>query len=281
MKYETWKIKVPGQVTGEANVTGYVLDSVSVRPGYKRPAVVILPGGGYIRRSDREGEPVAMQYLAMGYHAFIVHYSVAPNRFPTALHEVASAIADIRKNAAAWNVDPDRILVCGFSAGGHLACSIGTLWNQTLAYEAIGRTAGDIRPNGLILCYPVISAGEFRHAGSFSALVGDDADEDTLFQVSLEQQVSADMPPVFLWHTLTDQSVPVENSLALAAAMRRRNVSFEMHIFPEGVHGLSLANEETGGENPDLTVPGCQSWISLVKSWIETKFNGGQNLVKS
>ncbi|MGL5434250.1 MAG: alpha/beta hydrolase [Lachnospiraceae bacterium] len=281
MKNVTWSISVPGQLTGEARVTGYLLDAISVSQKKLRPAVIILPGGGYCRRSDREGEPVAVQYLAMGYHAFILHYSVSPNRFPVALQEVAQAIADIREHATAWNIDPDQILVCGFSAGGHLAGSIGTFWNRDIAYEAIGRTAAQIRPNGLILCYPVISTGEFCHKGSFLHLLGENPDQGHLQQVSLEHQVSGDMPPVFLWHTLTDQSVPVENSFLLAAAMRRQQVSFELHIYPEGVHGLSLANEETGGADDSLVVPCCQSWISLVKSWIETKFNGGQNLVKS
>lgn len=280
MKYEKWDIHVPGQVTGPAAVTGYLLDPISVSPEKKRPAILIFPGGGYRRRSDREGEPVAMQYLAMGCHAFILHYSVAPNRFPTALQEAARAIADIREHAAEWKIDPDKILVCGFSAGGHLAGSIGTFWHNPIASEVLGLTAEQIRPNGLILCYPVITAGDFCHQGSFDHLLGEAPDEQQLTLVSLENQVTAQMPPVFLWHTLTDQSVPVENSLFLASAMRQAGVSFELHIYPDGVHGLSLANEETGGSDDSLVVPGCQSWISLVESWIETKFNGGHNLVK-
>lgn len=273
MKCETWSVAVPGQLTGAALVTGWRLDEISVSPGKKRPAVLILPGGGYQCRSDREGEPVAIRFLAMGCHAFILNYSVSPNRFPTALWEAAQTIADIRRQAGQWNIDPEKILVCGFSAGGHLAGCTGTFWNQPLVGEAIGQSPRQIRPDGLILCYPVVTAGEFCHAGSFHNLLGEEQNEAQLNQVSLENQVRPDMPPVFLWHTVTDTSVPVENSLLLAGAMRRAGVNFELHIYPAGRHGLSLANEETGGEDESLVVPCCQSWISLVESWIETNFN--------
>lgn len=276
MKYETIKIKVPGQQDGEVAATGYLLDSISVAPKKKRPVIVILPGGGYHCRSDREQEAVAMQFLAAGYHAFILQYSVAPHRFPVALQEVAQTIATIRERAEEWMIDPEAILVCGFSAGGHLACSIGTFWNQSIAYEAIKRTAAEIRPNGLILCYPVISSGKYKHAGSVENLLGENPTGEQLQQISLEEQVTEDMPPVFLWHTVTDTSVPVENSLLLAGALQKHQINFELHIYPSGRHGLSLANEETGGSDASLVEPCCQSWISLVKSWIETKYNGGQ-----
>lgn len=272
MRYEVHTLDVPGQQEGPAKLTAYLLDVISVAPKKQRPAVIVVPGGGYQRRSDREKEPVAMQFLAMGYHAFVLDYSVAPHRFPVALTELALAVAVIRDHAKEWHVDPAGILVCGFSAGGHLACSLGTFWNDPVSYEGIGRTAGQVRPDGLILCYPVITSGEFKHPGSIEMLAG----EAAVDKVSLERHVTSSMPPVFLWHTLTDGTVPVENSLLLAAAMRRSGVSFELHIFPSGCHGLSLANEETGGDQERYTEPCCQSWISLVKSWIETRYPSGR-----
>lgn len=281
MKYERLKITVPGQQAGAVNLNAYLLDAISIAPTKARPAVLICPGGGYADCSDREQEPVAMKFLSMGCHAFVLQYSVSPHRFPVALLEVAQAVATIREHADEWHVNPDALVVCGFSAGGHLACSIGTFWNHPVAYEAIGRTPKQVKPNGLILCYPVITSGEFGHVRSFQNLLGAEAAAEQRRQVSLEEQVTADMPPVFLWHTITDQAVPVENSLMLAAALRRNQINFELHIYPDGGHGLSLANEETGGSEKCLTVPCCQSWISLVQLWLETKYMaiGGQSVV--
>lgn len=303
MRHEIHNLEVPGQQEGPATLTAYLLDAISVAPEKQRPAVIVVPGGGYTRRSDREKEPVAMQFLAMGYHAFVLDYSVAPHRFPVSLTELALAVAMVREHAQEWHVDPAAILVCGFSAGGHLACSLGTFWNDPVSYEGIGKTAEQVRPDGLILCYPVITSGEFRHPGSIEMLLGEDVVQgdagrefsdaeqnavqnaeytiserhELLDKVSLERHVTPSMPPVFLWHTLTDATVPVENSLLLASAMRRCGVSFELHIFPSGCHGLALANEETGGDQERLTEPCCQTWISLVKSWIEARFPGRPN----
>ena len=269
MKFDRINMTVQGQKTGEARLTAYLLDPVSVSPQKKRPLVIVVPGGGYQRCSDREREPVAMKFLAMGCHACVLDYSVSPNRFPVALRELALAIATVRDHAEDWYVDPESVLVCGFSAGGHLACSIGTFWNRAVTYEGIGRTAEEVRPSGLILCYPVITAGEHCHEGSFEELLGEDAMPELRQAVSLELRVTDQMPPVFLWHTVTDDTVPVESSLLLAVAMQRNHVNFEMHIYPSGCHGLSLAAEETAGDQDYLVEPGCQSWVLLVQSWIE------------
>ena len=173
MKYEKINMAVDGQKAGEAELTIHLLDPVSVSPDKKRPMVIVVPGGGYERCSDRESEPVAMKFLAMGCHACILDYSVSPNRFPVALRELALAIATIRDHAEEWYVDEKSVLVCGFSAGGHLACSMGAFWNRPVSYEGIGRNARDVRPDGLILCYPVITSGEDCHPGSFEASFGE------------------------------------------------------------------------------------------------------------
>ncbi len=265
------ELSVEGQKEGAAKLRLYLLDPVSAAPQKERPMVIVVPGGGYEFCSDREEEPVAMRFLAMGCHACVLDYSVAPNRFPVALRELSLAIAIIRENAKAWHVDSNSLLLCGFSAGAHLALSAGVFWHRSVAYESIGRKAADVRPDGLILCYPVVTSGQYGHRGSFEALLGKEAQKELLETVSLERQVTPQAPPVFLWHTVTDNSVPVENSLLLAEALRKSQVNFELHIYPSGGHGLSLASEETGGEKEYLIEPCCQSWISLVQSWIENR----------
>ena len=214
-------------------------------------AVIICPGGGYNHVSDREGEPIAAQFLSMGYHAFVLRYSLAPHVFPASLKELASAVAMVRANADEWKVDPNRILVCGFSAGGHLAASLGIYWDSDFLASSLSLSKEMIKPDGMILGYPVITSGPFCHPGSFEKLLGDKA-EDT-----------------FLWHTAADQSVPVENSLLLAQALIQNQVNLEMHIYPVGCHGLSLATSEVSSPDGRCVEPQCQSWVSLVKTWLE------------
>ena len=276
MKLITWKIQLSKEAqackkeTPPASVTGYILDSISVKPERKRPAVIICPGGGYVHLSDRESEPIALQFAAMGVHPFILNYSLAPDVFPTSLMELADTVSYIRNHAEEWMIDPDKILVCGFSAGGHLACSLGAFWNQDFLYKTLNKTPEEIHPNGMILCYPVITSGAFCHPGSFKNLLGDQAENTELQQfVSLENQVGKHTPKTFLWHTASDTSVPLMNSLLLAEALTKHQVNLEFHVYPVGVHGLSLANSEVSPADGHYVEPQCQSWISLLKTWIE------------
>lgn len=258
------------KMTGDARAAIYLLDSLDIESDRMRPAVIICPGGGYEHLSQREGEPVAMQYLSMGYQAIVLHYSLAPDCFPTALLELALLVAKVRQHAEEWKIDREKIIVSGFSAGGHLACSLGAFWNQEFVYGAIGVTAEDIRPNGMILGYPVITSGPYCHKGSFLNLLGREVDDEEKRRlVSLEYQVGPHTPQTFLWHTVTDQSVPVQNSLLLAEALVEHHVNLEFHVYPVGRHGLALASEETAGGQAYYVEPQCQSWISLVKCWME------------
>lgn len=269
MRYGTKEIIVEGQQAGPAMLSEYILDPVSVAPDKRRPAVIVCPGGGYRFCSDREAEPVVMRFLAMGYHAFLFNYSVAPNRFPTALREIAGVVAYVREHSEEWLIDEKQIYVCGFSAAGHLAASLGVFWNREFVYGPIGKTPEQIRPDGLILAYPVITSGEFAHRGSFEKLLGENADEEALESVSLEKQVTSQVPRVFMWHTWEDSSVPVENSLLFATALKQHGVNFEMHIYPRGKHGSSLANDETSAEGSGHNIPEVQNWIDLAHTWIE------------
>lgn len=249
-------------------LSGFLLEPVCVDKNRLRPAVIICPGGGYGHLSAREGEPVAMRYLAMGCHAFVLYYSVAPVTFPAALLELAESVAFIRSHAEEWRLDSERIYVSGFSAGGHLAGSLGVFWKRPFVWEPLGLTPEQIRPNGMILCYPVIHSGEYAHRESFRKLLGERAEEEELLRLnSLELQVTEDTPRTFLWHTAADGSVPVENSLLFAQALSRHGISFELHVYPEGKHGLSLANAEVASSENGI-VEACQDWIRAVELWI-------------
>ena len=256
--------------TQGARLYTYFLDSSpELRDSGRRPAVVVCPGGAYQFNSDREAEPIALAFCAQGVHACVLRYPCAPARFPTALCALAQTVAWVREHAEEYHVDPDRILVCGFSAGGHLAASLGVFWHQPFLAQVSGISADLCRPNGMILCYPVITSGEYAHQGSFENLLGKDcADEDKRTAVSLEKQVTADMPRTFIWHTFADNAVPVENSLLLAEAMRKAGVPFELHIFLDGEHGLSLADAETDNGTGEQIVPECAVWPALAADWI-------------
>lgn len=209
-------------------------------PGWtrRRPAVLILPGGGYHHTSPREGEPVALRFAAAGYAAFVLHYSCAPSRFPTALREAAMAMRYIRENAPAFGVDPGMVAALGFSAGGHLCGCLGTLYDSGPVAD-LGSGAM-LRPDALCLCYPVTVSWGRTHEGSFENLCG--ADASLRQRLSLERLVRRDMPPVFLWHTRSDASVPCAGSLILARSLEEAGIDFALHIYRRGVHGLA-----TGG----------------------------------
>ena len=212
----------------------------------RRPMVVICPGGGYEHVcADREGERVALQYNAAGYHAAVVHYAICPHRAPEQLYELAEAFRIVRAHAEEWQLAPDKIAVCGFSAGGHLAASLSTLWDEPSLFSEEEIASRVCRPDASILCYPVITGGEKAHDGSFRALLGtDDKSDPRRMLYSCESQVDPDTPPAFLWHTVEDTCVPVENSILYASALREHGVLFELHIFPRGCHGMSLVRDE-------------------------------------
>ena len=254
-----------------ANLFTYFLDnSPEIDPERKRPVVLICPGGGYAMTSDREAEALAVKFMAMGYHAAILRYSVAPARFPEALLQLATAVAMLRENAEKWHIDTDKIVVQGSSAGGHLAASLGVFWKKDFIAQTLGVTSDMVKPNGMILSYPVITSGEFAHTGSFECLLGEDYNDlDKRKEQSLEFQVSKDTPTTFLWHTVTDDCVPVENSLLFFNALRKFEIPVEMHLYPVGGHGLSLANEETSHEDGGCVQKECQSWIELACKWMQ------------
>lgn len=297
MRYETWKVNIAGAVQAKLDI--YIQDAC---PGKlvieKRPLVLICPGGGYEHVSPREAEPVALQFLAAGYHAAVLWYDVAEHgaEFPQHLMELAASVAYLRKNAEEFGIIKNQIIVGGFSAGGHLAASLGCFWNKDWLEEKMGMKKECYHPNGLILSYPVITSGEFAHRGSFVNVMGskganmqETASANKVQSniiamnltgtelenfLSLENQVSESIPPVFMWHTFEDEAVPLENSLLFAMALRKAGVSLEYHIFPKGGHGYSLANMQTATPSLREIEPQCEQWMELCKNWI--KYNFGE-----
>jgi len=219
------------------------------------PALLICPGGGYGFCSPREADPIALQFAGIGYHTFVLNYTVPPVDKYGALKEASDSICYIRENAEKWNVDPDKIAIIGFSAGGHLAGSLGTKWHE----DYLGAN-GKNKPNAMILAYPVISSDDkIWHQGSFKNLMGE---IDDYSEMSLEKCVTENTPPTFLWHTVEDTCVPVENTLRFANALQANKIPFEMHVYPKGTHGLAVA--------PDI--PHVATWIELCKEWLTLQF---------
>lgn len=223
------------------------------------PTVVVFPGGGYGMVSSDEGEPVARWLNAAGFTAVVVTYRVAPNRFPAALRDAVRAVRLVRHHAAEWGVQPGRLAVMGFSAGGHLAGSLATLGEDAALLGDDDLIDLIPRPNALVLCYPVITmTPPFAHEGSVGNLFGQSVTAAQRSEWSIERRVTADTPPTFLWHTAPDAAVPVENSLVFASALARHGVPFSLHVFPTGRHGLNLAaNEPLASAWPDL----CAAWL--------------------
>ncbi len=284
MKYEVIDIKIAHSV--QATLTIYAHeDYPEVYGERKRPMIVICPGGGYEHVSPREGEPIALQFMTTGAHAAVLRYDVSGQgaEFPQHLLELAASVAYVRKHAAEYCIDPDKILVAGFSAGGHLAASLGCFWKEKWLEEMMqaetGATMKDYQPNGEILAYPVITSGEFAHRGSFVKIMGSEAEQgyaplglsaaELEEMLSLENQVTSDFPQTFMWHTFEDGAVPLENSLFFAEALRKAGVNFEYHVFPHGGHGYALATKETAMKEGKEINAQCAQWIDLFKNWMK------------
>ncbi len=238
---------------------GYIHEDLYTLGGCykKRPSVIVCPGGGYSFLSKREEDPVVFPLFSHGFNVFVLHYSVGDeihSSWPE--EEAALAIAAIRRDSDSLDIESSKIAVMGFSAGAHVAASVSCHWK---------RYGDSSRPDAAVLCYPVITMGRYCHQGSRDMLTG--GDERLIDYYSLENQVDEDTSPCFIWHTFSDDSVDVHNSLSFASALHEHGVDVELHIYDRGIHGLSLGYNETGKEEKAV-----QSWMDLCLSWLDRRW---------
>ena len=242
------------------------------REAWKRPCMVVIPGGGYHLCSEREAEAVGMHFLPEGYNVFVLEYSVEIHRFPCQLREVAAVLELIHSHSDDWNCDPERVAILGFSAGGHLACH----YSNACDCPEVRQVFPESKPvQAAILSYPVISADPaFSHKGSFRYLTGrEEPTAEDLEKFSCDKLVTPQTPPTFVWHTASDPVVPVNNSLVYAQALDRNKVPFALHIYPKGPHGLSTSDLQTN--TPERLGPAVHltaRWLPDVKEWLKTVF---------
>lgn len=291
----------------DVTLTTYVLDASPEMPGSKRrPAVIVCPGGAYLSCSDREGEPIAMAFANLGYHAFVLRYGVytegEPGMFfpepgteaspkehcvhPNPIRDIARAMLEIRAHADEWLVDTDRIAVCGFSAGAHNCAMYATNWHKPVLTDFFGCDAAQLRPAACILGYTLsdyifmkenagastdpMAAGMF--AMSNTALLGTPAPDDALLrEVSPARNVTEHTPPTFLWATSEDSLVPVQHTLLMAEALADHKIPFEVHVFENGPHGLSTATQSSAAAQSNVR-PDVAAWLPMCGTWLEKRF---------
>lgn len=248
MRYFTEKIWADGEYTyAEAygfvpKITAYLHDDDSIRP-----CLVVVPGGGYCMVVDVEADPVAREFYNRGMNVFVLTYTTditfsAP-LLNQPMKDLSRAIRVIRKRAAEFKIDPSKLSICGGSAGGHLCASVATHYtdvtDENPEYKDISN-----RPDGVLLSYPVITTGKYTHMYSVNALIGEPYNPELLEYFSIEKQVKPDTPPCFIWQTVEDDLVPIENSMMMAESCRKAGVPYAYYAFPHGRHGLSVCNDQ-------------------------------------
>lgn len=254
----------------EVYLEAYIADKVC---GFTADAILVIPGGGYgCVCSDREGEPIAMAFMPYGYNGFVLHYSVnRKKKFPAQLIEASKAVKHIKDHAEEYNINPERVFVTGFSAGGHLAASLGVMWDLKEIYDELDMPFGYNKPAGMILGYPVISGVHYPHDDSFKNLLAkDNPTREELERVSIERHVNENSAPLFVFHTSNDALVDVRNSLKLAEAYKEHSLTFEMHIYPDAPHGIALANKITSTGFDGMPVSRHMAeWVKNAAEWAE------------
>lgn len=286
----------------DVTLTTYVLtNSREMLNGRKRPGVLVCPGGGYLGCSDREAEPVALRFAAMGYHAFVLRYSTyyggAFGAFPTSgalevnprsvhpgpMRDIGKAFLTLHAHADRWLLDTEKIAICGFSAGGHNCAMYSVYWNRPVITEHFGEPPVVFKPAAAILGYAVCdyrlrfdddadpAAPKLSDAVSIAIFGTTSPSPELLDEVSPVLHVTAHTPPTFLWATAADTVVPVQHTTLMATALAVAGIPFEAHIFEQGQHGLSLANQATAGSPLDMEADTAQ-WAPLAETWLAKRF---------
>lgn len=285
----------------DVTLTTYLLDdSREMLNGRKRPAILVCPGGAYVFCSDREAEPVALRFAAMGYHAFVLRYSVynkgvmvdprgelpvdSDSQYPNAMCDIAAAMLYIRDHSDEWLVDIDRVFLSGYSAGAHNAAMYCTNWSGPVFAERFGRPAADFKPAGAVLGYGYYDWGKLREASDqdeMARMMGEGVDmayfgtrhpsEEQFAAASPALAVTSDTPPMFLWTTCGDRTLPSEQTMLMGCALAKAGIPYEVHIFESGDHGLALADQATAG-NPTQLNDDVANWIPLAQRWLKRHF---------
>jgi len=261
--FPLWSGEAPGALGKGTNdiptLTAFLPNAAKVNGA----AIVICPGGGYGGLAPHEGKGYALWFNEHGITAFVLKYRLgsAGYRHPVMLQDAARAIRTVRACSREWKLDPKRIGIIGSSAGGHLASTMVTHFDggKPDAADPIERVSS--RPDLGILCYPVISMGEYTHQGSKNNLLGKDPSPELVRELSNELQVTKDTPPCFIWHTAEDKAVPVENALLFAEAFRKAGVPFDLHIYERGNHGMGLGSQPYGGGEQHPWTRDCLFWL--------------------
>lgn len=210
--------------------------------------IIVCPGGAYKDKTmSYEGRDIAEFLTDNGVNAFLLDYRLNPDIHPAPVNDALKAVARARDLSSELGYEKNKIGIMGFSAGGHLAASAGTMWTDI-----------NNRPDLMILCYPVITMGKYTHIGTKANLMGENMSDALADDLSCENRVDKQTPPAFIWHTAEDEAVPAINSLLFANALSVKNIPFELHIFPKGQHGLGLAQD----------VPGTRAWSGLCIEWL-------------
>jgi len=296
------EIKNLYEARSDVTLTSYILDnSPEMLNGKKRPAVLICPGGGYMSCSDREGEPAAMAFAAMGYHAFVLRYSVynegggfsmefdnmPPKKhcvFPNPMRDIGKAMLYIKERADKWFLDADKIAVCGFSAGGHNCAMYSMYWDKPVMTNFFGVNADMLRPAVCILGYPVTDYLHMKASkgsnpfnkkieqGATIAFFGtSEPDDEKYAEASPARLAGKNTPPMFIWATYEDSLVPVQQAVLLAAALAENKIPFEAHLFEGGRHGLSIATQASSGAKSEINDDAAR-WIDLCGAWLKKRF---------
>ena len=271
-------------LTETAKLETYILNnSKEYNVNKKKPLVLVLPGGGYIFTSDREAEPIALKFNSVGFHSAVLWYTVGDkvkNVPRNALIEAAKAIKYIREHADEWCVDTDKIIVCGFSAGGNLALQIATKWNEEWLINELGTTKDMLKVNLAIPSYPAANANVFESddKGFAAGLVENPntanerifgstiPSEEEIYNFDVMNFIDDETPPMFIWHTYEDVLTDVTNALNLAVNLQKNKIPFELHIFEKGEHGLALADRTTARKKSHFNSH-VKQWFTLCEEW--------------
>lgn len=273
----------------------------------KRPAVIICPGGGYLMTASREAEPVAMKFSSYGYNAFVLKYNtyfrnlelrptelkdIKPENinsdsvYPQPIFDLAMTIKIIRENADEWGIDTNRIVLCGFSAGGNLVGNFAVKWQEDFLSKKVKTSKDNLKPNAVILGYPITdylimekeieknsngNLEEFWNTSNKAIFGKSHPSNEERKNLSPSQLVSSDTPPMFIWHTANDNLVYSINSIMLAKALYENKIPYELHIFEKGPHGLSLCDETSAGKEEHINKR-CQKWFNMALYFLEEQF---------